>query len=311
MKNLFLILFLCLASFVVAQSTADSVYAKAQLKAEAKDFTVASILIEKAIKMNPKEMKYYFFKADMEMALKNYKDAKKAYELAIKTFPDQSAPYCELGDYFRYINETDSSLKYINKAIKMAENDSLKDNYIMTRGVAYAYSKKYKKGEKDFQSVLKHNPNSTLAMGHLAFLYTMERNHAKAIPVLKKIILLDSSILVTYVNLGLIYTQMDSLQEALECYNKGTKIEPKDPYLLSNRGECYYRLKQYDKALIDINHSMTLLPTNSWVYKNRAKVYIAQSKFNYACIDLEKAESLGYSYNYDNEVKELQKKHCK
>ncbi len=311
MKNLFLVFFICFTSFVFAQITADSIYTKAKLKADAKDYTVAAILVEKAIKMNPKEMKYYFFKADMEMELKNYSDAKKAYLQAIQIFPDNSAPYCELGHYFRTFNETDSSLKYINKAIKMAESDSIKFVYYSARASTYYFSRQYDKAQKDDEKILKYNPNNIYALNNLALTYRADNQKIKAIQILKKIISIDSSVVFNYINLGLLYTELDSLKEALTYFDKGVQIDPNEALLYSNRGDCYFKLKQYDKALKDINLSIKLYPTNSWAYKNRAKVYIELNQFSNACKDLETSEKLSYEYNYGDEVKKLVKKHCK
>ncbi|MFM7023475.1 MAG: tetratricopeptide repeat protein [Flavobacteriales bacterium] len=306
---LFLLSLYCAVSF--AQNNADSLFAKAKQKEKEKSYTSACMLAEKAIKTGPAKMEYYFFKADMEFELKEYTKAYQTYHAAVGAFQGKSRPVFELGEFFRQINRTDSSVYHITKAMKMAEHDSLKEKYTIGRGVTYTYAQKYKKAEKDFKSVLKQNPKSVNGLFALSFLYTMKREQQKAIPILKKVIELDSNAANAYVNLGLMYTQMDSLPQALYCYEKAAAKDPENALLLSNRGECYYKLGQYEKALTDINHSMALYPTNSWVYKNRAKVYIAQGRFIDACADLEKSESLGYTYNYDNEVKELIGKHCK
>jgi Tfp pilus assembly protein PilF len=82
-------------------------------------------------------------------------------------------------------------------------------------------------------------------------------------------------------------------------------------YTYNNIGYTYYKMGDYAKALKNINYSLSQDSKNAYAYKNRALVYIAQGKKALACADLAKAESLGYTKEYDNEVQELKQKHCK
>ena len=64
-------------------------------------------------------------------------------------------------------------------------------------------------------------------------------------------------------------------------------------------------------AMNDINKSLSIFPKNSYAYKNKALVLIAQNKNSAACKELQKAIELHYTEDYDDDVIDLMKKHCK
>lgn len=132
-----------------------------------------------------------------------------------------------------------------------------------------------------------------------------------AIIVMHQIISIDENMIGPYINLGLLYTEIDSLTKALEYYEKALVLAPDEPLIYSNRGFAYYKLGQYDLALADINKSLNAYPTNSYAFKNLALVYIKLELFEEACNALRYAENYGYRTRYGKEVFELQQQYCK
>lgn len=308
--KLTLLLLLCISLLSAQKEIADSLVKKAQLKEKDKDYFYAIILVEKAIKADPEDDKLYYYKGSLELSMKNYKESRKTYQTAISKFPTKSTPYMEMGDFFQNVFALDSSLVYFNKAIKMAENDSLKFHYTALRGTTYAKMKKFNKAEKDFLYACKNQPKNPLAVNGLSLTYLSTKEYNKSIYWLKKMVDFDTTAS-SLTNLGLLYTTVDSLDIAIEYFNKSLAKDKESAFTYSNRGECYYKMKKYDEAMKDINYSIKLNPKNSWAYKNKAKVLIALGKTSDACKELATAESLGYEILYDNEVKELIKANCK
>ncbi len=303
-------LLLSILSVNAQKNVADSLVKKAELKEKDKDYFYAIILVEKAIKADPSNDDLYYYKGTLELLMKNYKESRRTYQTAISKFPTKSAPYMQMGDFFHDVFALDSSLFYFNKAIKMAENDSLRFHYTAMRGGTYARMKKFKKAEKDFLFACKNQPENPFALNGLSLTYLSMKEYNKSIFWLKKMVVFDTTSS-SYTNLGLLDTTVDSLEMAIQYFDKALAMDKESAFTYSNRGECYYKMKKYDEAMKDINYSIKLNPKNSWAYKNKAKVLIALGKTSDACKELNTAEELGYEVLYDNEVKELIKSNCK
>ncbi|OJJ23892.1 hypothetical protein BKI52_05955 [marine bacterium AO1-C] len=114
---------------------------------------------------------------------------------------------------------------------------------------------------------------------------------------------------------GFTYEEMGKYEKALDDFQRILKSEDASKqrkiYTYNNIGHTYYKMGKYDLALLKIEFSLAQDPKNSYAYKNRALVYIAQNKKDLACQDLRKAQQLGYTKLYGNEVEELLKRYCR
>lgn len=114
----------------------------------------------------------------------------------------------------------------------------------------------------------------------------------------------------SYVNLGLIYSEIDSLEQSEYYFNEGMKIDSKDPLLLNNRGFLYYKMKDHQKALKDINESINIYPSNAYAYRNRALTYLDLGLKDEACKDLSIAQHYDFKVRYGDEVEKLVEENC-
>jgi tetratricopeptide (TPR) repeat protein len=301
---------LCFFAANSQKTVADSLVKKAELKEKDKDYFYAIILLEKAIKANPEDPKLYYYKGKLEYKMKSYNESRKTLQIAISKFPTQSEPMKEMASFFEKTYALDSSLYYYGKAIKMAENDSLKYLYHSMRGYVYYLKIDYSKAKKDYEIAVENQPENAYAFNGLSLTYRRLKNYDQAIFYLKKMVKFDTTAS-SLMNLGLVYTEIDSLETAMKYFTEAVDKDPTMAYTYSNRGECYYKMGDYEKALKDINYSIKLFPQNPWVYKNKAKVFIAQGKFSDACIELTRAKDMGYGQMYGDEVNMLIKKNCK
>jgi tetratricopeptide (TPR) repeat protein len=93
-----------------------------------------------------------------------------------------------------------------------------------------------------------------------------------------------------YTNRGGWLRKQGQLDQAMEDYNKGAKLDISDGELFVNRANIYFEKGQYDLALQDYNRSIKLKPDNASAFANRAAVYSRQGKYDLAIQDLNQAE---------------------
>ena len=311
MKNLLLLSSFLFCSFIAKSQTAEELSIMAEKKAELKDYQYAMVLIDKAIALEPRNQWYYLEKAEIEFNLTGPREALKVVESAILLDKTSSEPYNSAGRYYQSGGIADSAIIMFNLAIKYAKNDTIKNSYIMNRGVAKSSVRDYKGAVEDMEISLAFNPNSISTLNNIAACYNELGMKDKGIMALKKIITLNPKFIGTYVNLGFIYSATDSLDLAIDYFNKAHEIDPTDAITLNNRGYVYYKKGDYKNALSDINLSIRLYPTNSYAYRNLALVYIAMQKTSEACTALNYARDYGFEARYGPEVSELLAKHCK
>ena len=84
--------------------------------AQAKDFPKAFSLINKAIKLQPREPKFYGLKGDLSLNKKQFSDAIKNYDQAIALYPDYFAFHLQQGYAKREQGDLQGALKALEKS---------------------------------------------------------------------------------------------------------------------------------------------------------------------------------------------------
>lgn len=311
MKKLSLILLMLFTCSFAYSQDAEYYIEKANQKIEQGDYHYSLFLIEKAIELAPSKQWYYTLKAEVQFQLSDARKAINTAHKAILLDNKNSMPYNQVAKFYTSVGMSDSAMIMYGKAIKYAENDTIKHDHIISRGAAKSAVRKYEEALKDYQMALDFNPSNVAALNNIAATYDALGQNHKGIEYLKKVVDIDSTFIGAYINIGFIYSKMDSSDLAILYFDKALKINPKQALVYSNRGYAYYKKKEYTKALEDINYSIQLYPTNPYAYRNLALIYIALNKMQEACDALSYAKHYRFQQIHGNEVSELIEKYCK
>ena len=308
-KLLFLLINLLLFSNLYAQ-TAQEYYDLAGKKYKQEDYNYALTLIKKSIALDSTNINSRLFSSDIYLKLDRMEEA--IYELAKAVAIDSTEAeiYNSYGNLCMSLNLLDESIAYFGKAIHFAEGDSAKFHYYLNSATAKGVLRDFEGAIHDFEEGYAIDSTNFLILNNLAAIYQEVGQKQKGIAMLKKTILLYPEFIGPYVNLGLTYSEIDSLELSEYYFNEGVKIDPKDPLLLNNRGFLFYKKKEFQKALRDINNSLDIYPTNAYAYRNRALTYLALDLKKEACKDLSIAQYYECKNRYGDEVDELLKAHC-
>ncbi|MES2381006.1 MAG: tetratricopeptide repeat protein [Bacteroidota bacterium] len=97
-----------------------------------------------------------------------------------------------------------------------------------------------------------------------------------------------------YANLGVLYSQFDQHNKALEFYEKSLQLDPDNKYSLNNKGFTLNLLHKFQEAIMLFDRAIEIDNTFAYSYNNRglAKIKIGKEE--------EGLEDINYSFKLDN-----------
>ena len=132
-----------------------------------------------------------------------------------------------------------------------------------------------KKAFEMAQKAISLDESDGLSYGLLGSVYSMMRQHEKAIAAGRRSAELDPNVAQVHLLLGQTLNFAGRPDEALEYLNKAIRLNPFPPYLyFSNLGESYLQKGQYEKALINFKKALQLAPNSPPLYIYLAVIYI-------------------------------------
>jgi len=308
--KIFTFLILLLFSISANGQTAAEYAAFAEEKYEEQAYDAALTLVEKSIALDSTNIWSRLLIADILLRLDRATEAEQQLIINIRNNPNASEAHNRLGLFYLEVNDLNKSIFYYSKAIEFAKSDSISFTYYVNRATAKGVLRQFDESIKDFEKAYAYDSSDMAVLNNLAAIYQEVGQKQKGIRMLKRLAILHPEMIGAYVNLGLIYSEIDSLKLSEFYFDKALEIDPKEPLLLNNKGYLHYKKKEYNTALRYINESIDLYPANSYAYRNRALVNLALKRKNEACKDLSIAEYLDFKMRYGNEVEALIEKNC-
>ena len=92
-----------------------------------------------------------------------------------------------------------------------------------------------------------------------------------------------------YNNLGMVYSQMEAKDKALNAYEKSLSINPAFPMTLNNIGYLHMTMGHYDKAEMFLKKASSLFGSFHLVSTNLGELYLKQKRYSEAMTYLKKS----------------------
>jgi tetratricopeptide (TPR) repeat protein len=175
--------------------------------------------------------------------------------------------FCELSDYFLYVN----------------------------RGTAYLSKQDYDRALADLSQAIKIEPNRAAAYFNRAVIFYSKKNYDLAIADCSQVIKLQPDFALAYVKRGANYYAKKDYGLAIANFNQAIKIQP-DSYTYIIRGDSYNQKGDYDLAITDYNNALKLKPDDARIYNDRGIVYKNKGDYDRAMADYELAIKLKPDY---------------
>ena len=166
-------------------------------------------------------------------------------------------------------------------------------NPLQISGQEKWHSGDYQGALKDFDQLIKEEPNNGYAHFSRASALLELNKLQEAIDASNKAIELDPSIPEAYETRGVAKVMMGDQDGALLDFNRAIELDENFASAYSNRGAVKSDLGNYDGALIDLNKAIEIDPNNVRAYQNRALTHDRNGNITDTCKDLKKGSSLG------------------
>jgi tetratricopeptide (TPR) repeat protein len=228
------------------------------------------------LEIKPEYEELILVKVSANIKKKNYKAAMINIDSVLVINPKNTQALDFKGNVLQHQKDYQGGVEAFSKAIEIAPQDF---EAFYDRGICKAYLKKFDEALTDITRGMEiDSMGKWIGYNNIAFFIKFEEK---------------------------------DFQGSLKYFDDALKLNPKFAYAYNNRGYAKLQLNDIKGARQDITKSIELDPENSYAFRTMALLLLAENKENQACKQLKKAMDLGYADDYDDEVENLQKLHCK
>lgn len=177
------------------------------------------------------------------------------YEIVIKVAPGEPRFQLELAQRYWERGEEKKALDLLEKIERRFPGDG---------GVHAAVADLYTRWGKEDRALEAYvrltqiEPDEVSHLVNLGEQYFQRGQKDKAIAIWKRIIRRKTA--GNYARLGEVYAEHDMLDEALDMFARGIKLEPDNPDLYKGRAGVYERKRRWDEAISDWDKVLALIP---------------------------------------------------
>ena len=318
MKSLITLFFFLTVTFSFSQSLNEQMTKINDIKAKG-NYKLALAETNKLIESGAEYAEVYLLKAQCLMEGRKqltydepmYDVTIRALNKAIELDSNYSYPYGRRGLLNVLHRRFEQAVEDYSKFISLTTDSIELFNGYTDRGTAKMYLNDFQGAVEDYEIAILLNPNDISVYQNLGGIYTEMGDSKKSLEILFKGLEIYPNEAGLLNNIGFQYIINENFTEAISFFNRAIDEDKTDYTAMGNRAFCFIKLNELKKARKDLDNSLKLKPDNAYAYKYNAIYYIAKKDKENTCVNLEKANSLGYSNIYDNEVNDLILKHCK
>ena len=180
-----------------------------------KNFKIAEQLYNQILKNKPNHFESLLYLSLILLNNRNFIEAKKICERAIKIQPTNAAAYHNLGRTLKELGQNEKAIIYYKRSIELQPNLIASHNNL--GNILQEFGKK-SEAVNCFLNVIKIQPNMFVAHNNLGIVYQEMNENEKAIECFKKAIEINSKFYMAHYNLGKIYKKIKNYKEAIKFF---------------------------------------------------------------------------------------------
>ena len=224
-----------------------------------KDFKTTEVFCYKILSIDRNHFDSLSLLANIFAINRNFDKAKEFLEKAIKIQPKNMNILNNLGAAYKGLGKSEEAINFYQKVLEIDSNHT-NANYNL--GIEFYKLKEFKKAKNYLVKTIKIQPNYALAHFSLGNLQKEFKEFKKAKLSYLKTIELRPNFAGAQNNLGLVLREMGDPKNAINCYNKAVEINSNHAGAYSNLGRIYTEMGEFKKAIDSHQMVIKLEPEN-------------------------------------------------
>ncbi|MBP9854007.1 MAG: tetratricopeptide repeat protein [Candidatus Omnitrophica bacterium] len=237
---------------------------------DVKDYRLALLNLNKAIKLKPKNYDAYNYRGILLYQEDLNAMAADDFTQALSFDPSRTTARFNRANVYRKIGRYELALTDINKVIELAPNDF--QGYF-NRGNIYTKMDQYDAALKDYEMVIELRPNYFEVYKSIGNVYEFQGKFDLALDEYNKVISQNVKDIETYILKANLLTRQGKNEEALAAYDQALAINPQRGDVYYKRSFLHFMRMEYDQAYDDIIMSQYLKEKVDPGYIERLKKY--------------------------------------
>ncbi|KPA09802.1 TPR repeat-containing protein [Candidatus Magnetomorum sp. HK-1] len=164
----------------------------------------------------------------------------------------------------------------------IVQKDSSRIDALINLGLMYYYSGHYLRAEKIMLSAIEKLPKSPDIYFYMGLIYSALEKISDAVACYKKTVLYDPNYVPAWYNLGDLLFNQKQYTNAIEYFQKAISIDEKYTDAHLNLGESYSRIGQFKKAITCFERVISIQPNHTEAFYNMGVAYNKLNLYNKA-----------------------------
>lgn len=246
-------------------------------------FDQAIVQYSKALSAFPTYKKAYKYRANAHIAKKDFENAARDLEQALKLDPSQQELYGTLASVYYNNGKPESVMETTRRAESQGINNAVA---IFNRGLVYLDRGDDALAKRDFDIAIGLDQSFAEAFYNRGLVLQRQENAEAAIADFSVAIQKKSSYPKARFARAKAHFKLKNFQDALNDLNVYLAGAPENGAAYKARGHVHYELKKYAQAIADYNLALAYFPMDRHILYNRAGAHMSLQKYNDAIRDL-------------------------
>jgi tetratricopeptide (TPR) repeat protein len=228
---------------------------KSKAYSKLKSFENAILFAERAIALNPSSASGYIARAEANLLNKLYEKCILDFDHAILLDDSLWEAFAGRGYCYASLRNYDKAIHDMNESIRRDKNRS---GVYYNRGLVNHNLERYKEAISDFSKAIKLDSNNEKYLSGRGNSYFKAGLINKAKKDYLAAISINNRYNIPYLNLGIIYSDENKQDEAINNFTKGINIGDVRPRAFLLRARAYAEFGNYAEAIKDYEHFISI-----------------------------------------------------
>jgi tetratricopeptide (TPR) repeat protein len=252
-------------------------FQKEQIFESKGDFINSRKELEKLIKANPQEPRYYGLLAESYMSTGQMDKAKEIYDKLLKIDPQNGIAFISISEYYRLKNNKSKSDYYIRKAFASDDIDINSKIQILVNNYANSQNKKIDSIAFDLlDTLVKNNPNKPEVYAVYSDFLIQNKEYKKSAYYLKQVLNIDKKNGRVWEQLFLIQGQINRLDSMYYYSKEAIDLFPTYAKFYMYNAAASYSLKRFSESIKVSEEGLKYVVDNDFL-KVKFYSFMAQS----------------------------------